>query len=152
MWCVLLVRPRTRRHDRVPRPKERQGYFVGFGAYDESVHSNAKLLEERLGWNHAEARHATEMASVSVPAIALGDLLDEHSAPDVTDFMSVDTKGTEVRILCAFDFSRHRPQLIAVDHNECSDEHDLDALIAANGYERRFPAMSDWDGWYRSRL
>lgn len=183
------------------------GYFVEFGAYDGSVHSNTKLLEERLEWNgllvepnpdmaeelrrsrsavvdercvwdvtgdhvdllltgdpelstvadhasrdlHTEARHATAVRTVSVPTVSLNDLLDEHSAPDVIDFMSVDTEGTELRILRAFDFSRHRPRLVAVEHNGRSDEHELDALMLANDYERRFRTMSDWDGWYRSR-
>ncbi len=183
------------------------GYFVEFGAYDGTAHSNTKLLEERFGWSgllvepnpdmaealrrdrtatvdarcvwdvtgdevdllltgdpelstvaghatrdlHTATRHATAVRTVSVPTVSLDDLLDEYAAPAAFDFMSVDTEGTELLILQAFDFAKHRPRLVAVEHNRSTAEPELDALMAANGYERRFRAMSDWDGWYRLR-
>lgn len=184
-----------------------RGYFVEFGAYDGTAHSNSKLLEERFGWTgllaepnpemaaalragrtstvddrcvwdvsgdevdllltgdaelstvvdhavrdlHTDARRATAVRTVSVPTVSLDDLLDEHAAPAEFDFLSVDTEGTELRILRAFDFARHRPRLVAVEHNgRRDDEAALDALMLANGYERRFRALSDWDAWYRS--
>lgn len=183
------------------------GYFVEFGAYDGTSHSNTKLLEERFGWTgllaepnpdmaealrehrtavvdsrcvwdttgdqvellltgdaelstvvdhakrdlHTDARHATAVRTVSVPTVSLDDLLDDHSTPADIDFLSVDTEGTELRILRAFDFSRHRPRLVAVEHNGRGEERDLDTLMSARGYERRFRSMSDWDGWYRLR-
>lgn len=96
---------------------------------------------------HSEARRVTAVRSVSVPTVSLNDLLDEHSAPDVIDFMSVDTEGTELRILKSFDFSRRRPRLVAVEHN---GRDDMDALMLSNGYERRFRHLSDWDAWYRA--
>jgi FkbM family methyltransferase len=185
-----------------------QGYFVEFGAYDGTAHSNSKLLEERFGWTgllaepnpemadvlrrtrtanvddrcvwdrsgekvdllltgdaelstvveyaghdlHTATRQATAVRTVSVPTVSLDDLLDEHDAPTEFDFLSVDTEGTELRILRAFDFSRHRPRLVAVEHNgRRADEAALDVLLAENGYERRFRALSDWDAWYRLR-
>lgn len=183
------------------------GYFVEFGAYDGTSHSNTKLLEDRFGWTgllvepnpdmadalidsrsvsvdrrcvwdvtgetvdlllsddpelatvvahavpdlHTTARQATAVRTVSVPTVSLNDLLDEYHAPDAIDFMSVDTEGTELRILRAFDFARRKPRLVAVEHNRRAGEHELDLLMQANGYERRFRSMSDWDAWYRLR-
>ena len=131
------------------------GYFVEFGAYDGSRHSNTKLLEDRFGWNgllvepnpavahtlrltrsaivdgrcvwdvsgdtvelvvtgdaelstvadhaghdlHSDTRRATAVRRVAVRSVSLNDLLDEYSAPKVIDFLSVDTEGTELRIL-----------------------------------------------------
>lgn len=181
------------------------GYFVEFGAYDGTTHSNTMLLEERFGWTgllvepnpemaailqrsrsaivdprcvwdvtgdevellltedaelstvvdratrdlHTYTRNATAVRTVSVQTVRLDDLLNEYSAPATIDFLSVDTEGTELRVLRAFDFARHRPRLVAVEHNGRSDQRDLDALMVSNGYERRFRTMSDWDGWYR---
>ena len=183
-----------------------RGYFVEFGAYDGTAHSNTRLLEDR-GWTgllvepnpdlaaalrgtrtavvdsrcvwdttgdevdllvtgdpelstvaahashdlHTDARHATAVRTVAVPTVSLDDLLDEHGAPATIDFMSVDTEGTELRILRAFDFTRHRPRLLAVEHNGRANEQELDALMASHGYEKRFRSMSDWDAWYRLR-
>ena len=180
-----------------------RGYFVEFGAYDGTSHSNTKLLEDRFGWTgllaepnpdmadvlrstrlaavdsrcvwdvtgdtvdllltgdaelssvadhavrdlHSDSRQATAVRTVAVPTVSLNDLLDEYAAPDVIDFMSVDTEGTELRILQSFDFSRRKPRLVAVEHN---GRDDMDALMLANGYERRFRVMSDWDAWYRA--
>jgi FkbM family methyltransferase len=184
-----------------------RGYFVEFGAYDGTSHSNTKLLEDNFSWSgllaepnpdmadalartrsavvdprcvwdvtgdtvdllltgdpelstvaehathdlHTDARHATAVRTVSVPTVSLDDLLAEHSAPAGFDFMSVDTEGTELRILRAFDFAKYRPRLVAVEHNGRTSERELDALMADNGYERRFRSLSDWDGWYRLR-
>lgn len=128
------------------------GYFVEFGAYDGSFHSNTKLLEERFGWHglliepnpelaealrdvrratvdsrcvwdesgkevqllvtddaelstvaehasadlHTEARRSGTVREIAVPTVSLDDILDEYSAPNVVDFMSVDTEGTEL--------------------------------------------------------
>lgn len=100
---------------------------------------------------HTSSRLATAVRRVRVPTVSLGDLLDEHGAPDAVDFLSVDTEGTELRILRAYDFSRHRPRLVAVEHNRREeDERELDQLMARHGYERRFRQFSDWDAWYRS--
>jgi FkbM family methyltransferase len=100
---------------------------------------------------HTDTRRATGVRIVSVPTVSLNDLLDEHGAPVCIDFLSVDTEGTELRILQAFDFSKNKPRLVAVEHNHREDQRDLDVLMIANGYERRFRRISDWDAWYRLR-
>lgn len=99
---------------------------------------------------HSPARASTAVRSVSIPTVSLDDLLDDHDVPAQFDFLSVDTEGTEMRIIRAFDFTRHRPTLVAVEHNGRLDvQRELDELMAANGYERRFRKLSDWDAWYR---
>jgi FkbM family methyltransferase len=100
---------------------------------------------------HTESRRVTAVRTVTVPTVSLNDLLDEHSAPAEIDFMSVDTEGTELRILRSFDFARHRPRLVAVEHNGRTGGRRLDDLMAEQGYERRFRNLSDWDAWYRLR-
>jgi len=97
-------------------------------------------------------RRSTRSRTAKVPTVSLNDLLEEHGAPADIDFLSVDTEGTEVRILEAFDFSAHRPRLAAVEHNgRRDDEERLDALFTREGYERRFPGLSRWDAWYRRK-
>jgi FkbM family methyltransferase len=100
--------------------------------------------------HHTDERRTTTVRSTSVPTVSLNDLLHEHQTPPEFDFLSVDTEGTEVRIMEAFDFSAHRPTLIAVEHNMRSlDERRLDSLMSEHGYQRRFRSMSRWDAWYR---
>lgn len=102
-------------------------------------------------WLTAE-RRSTVTRTARVPTVSLDDLLEEHGAPQQIDFLSVDTEGTELRILEAFNFSAHRPTLVAVEHNgREDDERRLDALFTREGYERRFRDMSGWDAWYRLR-
>ncbi len=100
---------------------------------------------------HTDTRLNTAVDTVTVATVSLDDLLDQYQAPGEIDFLSVDTEGTELRILQAFTFAKHRPRLVAVEHNRRQTERELDTLMFANGYERRFPSMSDWDGWYRLR-
>ena len=96
--------------------------------------------------HNAERRAAGE--AFDVETISLNDLLDAHKAPDVIDYMSVDTEGSELEILRAFDFERHRVTLFSIEHNFTANEAKIDQLMTEKGYERRFPEFSQWDGWY----
>jgi FkbM family methyltransferase len=92
-------------------------------------------------------RMAGEMHKVLT--VSLADLLKEHEAPPVIDYMSVDTEGSEYEILSAFPFGSRTIRLLSIEHNHRPIERDLDRLMATHGYERRFPEFSGWDAWYR---
>lgn len=86
---------------------------------------------------------------IEVETLSLNDLLAQHRAPRQIDYMSVDTEGSELEIMSAFDFSRYDVQLFSIEHNNTANEAGLDALMQARGYHRRFPEYSQWDAWYR---
>jgi hypothetical protein len=74
--------------------------------------------------------------------------LEEHQAPPVIDFLSIDTEGSEYDILSALDFDKHLPMTICVEHNYTEAERRIDRLLLGRGYRRCLPSVSRWDGWY----
>ena len=92
-------------------------------------------------------RKALQHTKISVQTISLNDLLTEAQAPNDIDFVSVDVEGGEFAVMEHFDFDRWRVKLFAIERNRAGDE--LDALLFAHGYERRFPELSQNDNWYR---
>jgi len=107
-----------------------------------------------IGLAQSDQHFTTERMSGEmhrVRTVSLADLLEQHDAPRVIDYMSVDTEGSEYEILSAFPFGSRTIRLLSVEHNHRPIERDLDRLMATHGYERRFPELSDWDAWYRLR-
>jgi FkbM family methyltransferase len=90
----------------------------------------------------AQGRH------YSVRTISLADLLASHDAPAEIDYLSIDTEGSELRILSAFDFSRYRFACITVEHNYTPARMEIQELLARAGYKRVFDSLSRWDDWY----
>jgi len=76
------------------------------------------------------------------------DLLGSSGAPTVIDYMSVDTEGSELEILGAFDFSRYDVRVITVEHNFTANRGSLHELLVRNGFSRKFESFSQWDDWY----
>lgn len=95
---------------------------------------------------HASARQGAK--TYKVKTISLNDLLSKHRAPPVIDFLSIDTEGSEFRILAALDFSRYRFNVIACEHNYSSDREKIHQLLTGHGYVRKFVEHSLFDDWY----
>jgi FkbM family methyltransferase len=83
-----------------------------------------------------------------VPSISINDLLKTYEAPKQIDFMSIDTEGSEFRILKSLDFSKYEPKIITVEHNYTSDREEIKIFLSIMGYVRVFDALSQWDDWY----
>ena len=82
-----------------------------------------------------------------VETISLVDLLKEAGAPREIDYLSIDTEGSELAILTAFDFQCFRINLICVEHNDVQRE-EIFKLLTSKGYERKFEAISGHDDYY----
>ncbi len=84
----------------------------------------------------------------SVPTVSLMDLLARHGAPDVIDYLSVDTEGSEHEILAAVDFSRVRFRTISCEHNHGENRARIHSLLTSHGYVRVHEDLSLFDDWY----
>jgi FkbM family methyltransferase len=84
----------------------------------------------------------------TVTTISLNDLLLKYNAPRYIDFLSIDTEGSELKILESFDFSKHDFGFISVEHNHTENDLKLENLLSREGYHRILGKSSDFDGWY----
>jgi len=86
--------------------------------------------------------------SYEVETISLSDMLDRHGAPEVVDYISIDTEGTEFDILDVFDFTRRRFRVMSVEHNHTPLREKIHTLLTGHGYRRVLTEVSDFDDWY----
>jgi hypothetical protein len=83
-----------------------------------------------------------------VPTVTLNDMLEEHGAPAVIDYASIDTEGSEFDILSALDFDRWSFRVMTIEHNFAPQREDIHKLLTEKGYRRVLEAISRFDDWY----
>ena len=90
-----------------------------------------------------------------VRTISLLDLLIKHNAPQVIDYLSIDTEGSEFEILNAFDFKKYQFRIITCEHNcipgnkhSIKNRQKIYDLLTSNGYKRVLTEFSKYDDWY----
>lgn len=84
----------------------------------------------------------------SVSTISLIDMLDKFNAPGKIDYLSIDTEGSELEILEAFDFDKYRFGVITCEHNFTPQREKIFSLLTGNGYVRKLESFSEMDDWY----
>ena len=83
-----------------------------------------------------------------VETISLNDLLKSFDAPSYIDCLSIDTEGSELEILRAFDFSAHTFGTIVAEHSYSSHRDPICKLLNDHGYIRVWTDISDHDDWF----
>jgi FkbM family methyltransferase len=114
----------------------------------ESKSSKLSSLSQFAANDSHTSYRSQGAVAYQVKTISLNDLLLKHNAPKFIDFLSVDTEGSELRILEFFDFSKHNFGFISVEHNYTENDLKMEKLLAAKGYLRILKKSSDFDGWY----
>lgn len=88
----------------------------------------------------------------SVNTISLNDLLEKYNAPTEIDYISLDTEGSELTILEAFDFSKYTVKFITCEHNDETEikgyRNAIYSLLSSKGYDRIWTHLSAQDDWY----
>ncbi len=123
---------------------DRSGLTVTFNQPDIALHSTIDSYSD--GDLHADSRRAGQRYAVET--VSLNDLLAFWGAPKRLDYLSIDTEGSELDILTAFDFAAWDVQLITVEHNHSNKRQPIFDLLTSRGYVRRFEALSNVDDWY----
>lgn len=97
---------------------------------------------------HAVRQGGTE---TEVPCATLHDLLEGHNAPPYIDYLSIDTEGSELDILQAYDWGRLFG-IITIEHNchrpGTSRKYldDITTFLRGCGYT--WMREVKWDAWF----
>jgi FkbM family methyltransferase len=157
-WSGLLVEP-SKHYNKVLRQK-RTAQIDELCVSDKSG-DTVKFLEipnlQGLSGIEQHAYYDTHTdirkeigVEYDVNTISLNDLLDKHNCPDVIDYISVDTEGSELSILQNYDFSR-KFKVISVEHNETFNRGPIEEIFRDNGYIQVLQEESKWDAWFLSK-
>jgi len=81
--------------------------------------------------------------------VSLNDLLIEHKAPKEIDYISIDTEGSENKILKSFNFDNFKVQIFTIEHNFVKEKRENVAkIMKENGYIGIFDHISKHDDWF----
>jgi len=86
-----------------------------------------------------------------VKTVSLMDLLASYRAPREIDYLSIDTEGSELEILLAFDFDRYDIRIITCEHNQSAMRDGIYTLLRSRGYERTDQSESPYEDWFVRR-
>ena len=151
-WGGIIAEPLPSWHKKI---KERKCHVDLRCVYEKSnskltfddVFANPELsgITEDLDQdNNASLRK--DSRKLEVDTISLNDLLEEYKAPNKIDYISVDTEGSEFKILKNFNFKRYDVKIFTVEHNFIeSKRNNIFQLMSANNYIRAFENISQWD-------
>ena len=96
---------------------------------------------------HSESRRAYREAGnvIRLKTISLHDFLKKYDAPNLIDYISVDTEGSEFDILKEFPFDLWDVRCWTIEHNHTPSRQQIYDLMTSNGYTR---IEAQWDDWY----
>ena len=142
-WHESLSKNRICRIDhRVAWSKSKE--IISFAATESPEYST--VAEYKSSDQHEAFRRNSQISKKET--ISLVDLFREFEAPRKIDFLSIDTEGSELRIIEGFEFELYDISLIVVEHNFTANKEAISTLLGKNGYTEILKNLSLWDSWF----
>ena len=160
-WKGVLAEPSTQWHKALwqNRPKStkiKQCLYSSSGEILDFFVSNCGVLstidkfrfsdEDTMPSNSAARNKAGK--NIQVETISLNDVFEKYFGGLPIDYISLDTEGSEFEILKDFNFKKYGPKIITVEHNFSKLQGQIDKLLKANGYSKKFEEFTQFDAWY----
>jgi len=95
---------------------------------------------------HSEFRKNGNLKKLNT--ISLNDLLIKHNSLLIIDYLSIDTEGSEFKILKLLNFKKYIFKAITCEHNYTNNRDRIYKLLTSNGYKRVLKEISKEDDWY----
>jgi FkbM family methyltransferase len=93
----------------------------------------------------------TKIGSISykVKTVSLNDLLESFQCPYRFDFLSIDTEGSELKILKKFDFGKYSPKIIAIEFYGFEESRFIHEFVTSFGYRQVvFSSIKEDNLWF----
>lgn len=132
--------------------KQRRCKCVRKAIYGESGLSLPFHANETRGGltEHLDDRSLAEKSTqIKVDTVSLNELLQFASAPERIAYISIDTEGSEIEIVKAFDFGFWDVKCWTIEHNDylygdSTRSNELREIFVAQGYEARIVEQDIW--------
>ncbi len=73
---------------------------------------------------------------IKVKTQTLNDILEENNSPEIIDYLSLDTEGTELEILKSVDLNKYKFKIISVEHNHMlKRRNEIFKLLTSYNYK-----------------
>ena len=155
-WNGILVEPSKKFQTELKKNRNchidfrcvynKSGDFIVFNEVEEGELSTIHEYSDKDG--HSSSRK--KGLKYEVETITLEKLLIEYNSPNIIDYLSIDTEGSEYDILKGFNFTKYTFKIITVEHNFTENRSKIKNLLESKGYVRVFERFSKWDDWYIS--
>jgi FkbM family methyltransferase len=111
---------------------------------------DAPELSTVYEYRNSDLHHNSRKQSkrYKVKTISLNDLLSKYRAPNHINYLSIDTEGSEFKILSALDWDKYSFDVITCEHNYSPQREDIFKLLMTKGYKRIFESLSQYEDWY----
>lgn len=153
-WTGILAEPGRRWHDRLRANRScRIDTRCVWKVSGEKVAFNETEIGEFStidGFSDSDlhTKRRRNGTVYEVETVSLSDLLTEHGAPNTIDYLSIDTEGSELAIIEAFDFGAWDIRFITCEHNHTANREKIHDHLRGFGYRRVLTFLSDFDDWY----
>ncbi len=151
-WTGILAEPNPAFHAAIRASRsavlDTRAVYSRSGATLDFLCDGARELSGIVE-THTRKQQKTGGRIIPVETISVNDLLDFHKAPAVIDYMSIDTEGSELAIISGLDFTRYRPRVLTLEHNNhASRLAKFKQLLEPKGYRYVLPRFSQFDAWF----
>ncbi|WP_233702654.1 FkbM family methyltransferase [Hyunsoonleella flava] len=153
-WKGILAEPAKCWHEALEKnrigPIEKDCVWHKTGEALEFQESHSSTLSTIVGFGDEDyhSKNRNNGNQYTVKTISLNDLLLKYNAPEVIDYLSVDTEGSEYIILNSLNFKKYKFRVITVEHNYTEIRDKIQKLLTSKGYRRVHTEHSLFDDWY----
>jgi len=143
IWHKDLIKNRTA-HIETKCVWDQSNQIIQFHETEDGEFSSA----ENFLNSDSHSKKRSKSLIYQVETISLIDMLRKFNAPKLIDYLSIDTEGSEYKILQSLDFNQYQFKVITCEHNFNENRNKIFNLLIKNGYSRKFQDISKYEDWY----